>query len=106
MTHLAAKTRETRPDSTSTIWVWSTCTAFCGWSNSFYQIVQTNLQYNIAPSAMVALQGAGATVGVLRGVTPHQNAGKRRELYLDPKQRKTLHKAATGAVRDLIEAVM
>jgi hypothetical protein len=35
-------------------------------------------------------------------MTPHKNAGKRRELYLDPKQHKALHKAATGAARDLI----
>ncbi len=40
------KKRETRPDGTSTTWTWSTCTSFCGWSNSFYQIAQTAFQTN------------------------------------------------------------
>jgi integrase len=42
----------------------------------------------------------------LRAVTPYKNAGKRRNLYLDLRQRRALLKAATGAVRDLIEAVI
>jgi len=40
------KNKETRPDGTSTTWTWSACTSFCGWSNSFYQIAQTNYQTN------------------------------------------------------------
>jgi hypothetical protein len=35
----------------------------------------------------------------LRAVTPYKNAGKRRNLYLDLRQRRALLKAATGAVR-------
>lgn len=42
----------------------------------------------------------------LAAVTPYKNAGKRRELYLDRRQRKALHKAASGALRDLIAAAM
>ena len=40
------KTKETRPDGTSTAWTWSACTAYCGWSNSAYQIAQTVYQTN------------------------------------------------------------
>ena len=40
------KTKETRPDGTSTQWVWSLCAADCGWSNSVYQIAQTSYQTN------------------------------------------------------------
>jgi YD repeat-containing protein len=40
------KTKETRPDSTSTTWAWSSCTSDCGWSNSVYQIAQTAYQAN------------------------------------------------------------
>jgi integrase len=42
----------------------------------------------------------------LRAVTPYKNAGKRRNLYLDLRQRRAPLKAATGAVRDLIDAVI
>jgi integrase len=42
----------------------------------------------------------------LAAVTPYKNAGKRRDLYLDIKQRRALLKAASGAARDLIEAVI
>jgi integrase len=42
----------------------------------------------------------------LAAVAPHKNAGKRRDLYLDIKQRRALLKAASGALRDLIEAVI
>ena len=40
------KTKETRPDGTSTGWSWSACTSYCGWSNSVYQIAQTIYQTN------------------------------------------------------------
>ena len=40
------KTKETRPDSTSTTWTWSMCTSYCGWSNSVYQIAQASYQSN------------------------------------------------------------
>jgi RHS repeat-associated protein len=40
------KTRETRPDGTSTGWAWSLCTSYCGWSSSVYQIAQTAYQTN------------------------------------------------------------
>jgi integrase len=40
----------------------------------------------------------------LEAVTPHKNAGKRRDLYLDIKQRRALLKGASGALRDLIKA--
>src|SRR6202042_2483108 len=36
------KTKETRPDSTSTGWAWTLCTSYCSWSNSVYQIAQTS----------------------------------------------------------------
>lgn len=50
---------------------------------------------------------APATLQIeLMAVKPHKNAGKRRELYLDRTQRKALHKAAAGALRDLLDAVM
>jgi site-specific recombinase XerD len=39
-----------------------------------------------------------------RDVKPLPNAGRRRDLYLDIKQRRALLKASVGAVRDLIEA--
>lgn len=39
-----------------------------------------------------------------KAVKPHKNAKKRRELFLDVKQRRALVRAAKGAVRDLIEA--
>jgi len=39
-----------------------------------------------------------------RAVKPHKNAGTRRELYLDIKQRRALLNACTGAVRNLVEA--
>jgi integrase len=42
----------------------------------------------------------------LAAVSPHKNAGKRRDLYLDIKQRRALIKVASGALRDLIEAVI
>jgi RHS repeat-associated protein len=35
------KSKETRPDATYTTWAWNACTSFCGWSNSVYQIAQT-----------------------------------------------------------------
>jgi RHS repeat-associated protein len=38
------KTSETRPDGTSTTWAWSLCSAYCGWSNSVYQVAQTAYQ--------------------------------------------------------------
>lgn len=41
-----------------------------------------------------------------RSVKQHKNADKRREIFLDLTQRRALLGAATGAVRDLIEAVM
>jgi integrase len=41
-----------------------------------------------------------------RQVKPHKGAGKRRDLYLDIKQRRALLKAATGAVRNLMEAAI
>jgi len=40
------KSKETRPDSTLTTWTWNTCSSFCGWSNSVYQVAQTNYQAN------------------------------------------------------------
>jgi integrase len=41
------------------------------------------------------------------GITPFEKAGKRRDLFLDLKQRRALLKAAKGrALRDLISAVM
>ena len=40
------KSKKTRPDGTSSTWTWSTCSSFCGWTNSFYQIAQTNYQTN------------------------------------------------------------
>ncbi len=50
---------------------------------------------------------APATLAIeLAGITPFENAGKRRNLYLDLRQRRALLKAASGAVRDLIEAAM
>lgn len=39
-----------------------------------------------------------------RAVKPHKNAGSRRELYLDIKQRRAFLKACSGALRDLVEA--
>ena len=39
-----------------------------------------------------------------RAVKPHKNAGSRRELYLDIKQRRAFFKACSGAIRDLVEA--
>jgi integrase len=39
-------------------------------------------------------------------VEPHKDANKRRDLYLDLKQRRALLKVATGAIKDLIEAAM
>jgi len=41
-----------------------------------------------------------------KDVKPLPGANRRRDLYLDLKQRRALLKAATGAVRDLIEAVI
>ncbi|MHB1813427.1 MAG: tyrosine-type recombinase/integrase [Steroidobacteraceae bacterium] len=41
-----------------------------------------------------------------RSVKQHRNADNRREIFLDLGQRRALLEAATGAVRDLIEAVM
>jgi RHS repeat-associated protein len=38
------KTKETRPDGTSTGWAWSLCASHCGWSNSVYQIAQSAIQ--------------------------------------------------------------
>jgi RHS repeat-associated protein len=40
------KTKETRPDGTSTSWAWTLCTSYCGWSDSVYQIAQTAYQTN------------------------------------------------------------
>jgi RHS repeat-associated protein len=40
------KSKETRPDGTSTTWTWTDCTSYCGWSNSVYQIAQTLYQVN------------------------------------------------------------
>jgi integrase len=42
----------------------------------------------------------------LRRVKPLPGGKKRRDLYLDLKQRRALLKAATGAARDLIEAAI
>jgi RHS repeat-associated protein len=42
----ARKTKEIRPDGTSTTWTRSACTSSCGWSNSVYQIAQTAYQTN------------------------------------------------------------
>jgi integrase len=39
-------------------------------------------------------------------VKPYKGAGKRRDLYLDRKQRKALVAASTGALSDLLEAAM
>jgi integrase len=41
-----------------------------------------------------------------RSVKAFKGASKRRDLYLDLKQRRAMLKAATGAIRDLIEAAM
>ena len=41
-----------------------------------------------------------------KDVKPLPGGDKRRDLYLDVKQRRALLKAATGAVRDLIEAAI
>lgn len=41
-----------------------------------------------------------------RAVKQHKNADKRREIFLDLAQRRALLAAASGAVRDLIEAVI
>lgn len=41
-----------------------------------------------------------------RSVKQHRNADRRREIYLDLAQRRALLDAATGGVRDLIEAVI
>jgi integrase len=41
-----------------------------------------------------------------RSVKPFKNAGSGRTIYLDREQRKAFLKAATGSVRNLIEAVM
>lgn len=41
-----------------------------------------------------------------RAVRPHKNAGKRRTLYLDKKQRRAMLKACDGAIGDLVEAAM
>lgn len=38
-------------------------------------------------------------------VAPHKGASRRRDLFLDLKQRRALLEAATGALRDLMEAV-
>jgi RHS repeat-associated protein len=40
------KTKETRPDGTSTTWTWTMCTSYCGWSNSVYQVAQSLYQTN------------------------------------------------------------
>jgi RHS repeat-associated protein len=40
------KTLETRPDSTSTSWAWSSCASHCGWGNSEYQVAQNLYQTN------------------------------------------------------------
>ena len=48
----------------------------------------------------------GHLIAELRAIGPIKKAGKRRGLYLDPKQRRALLKAAKGAVHDLIESVM
>jgi integrase len=40
------------------------------------------------------------------GITPFEKAGKRRDLYLDLKQRRALLKATKGALRDFLSAVM
>jgi integrase len=42
----------------------------------------------------------------LAAVSPHKNAGKRRDLYLDIKQRRAALKGAKGALRDLMEAAV
>jgi len=42
----------------------------------------------------------------VKGIVPFEKAGKRRELYLDLRQRRALLKAAAGPLRDLIEAAM
>lgn len=49
---------------------------------------------------------AGTRAQEWRDVKPLPGANKRRELYLDLKQRRALLKAAKGAVHDLIEAVI
>ena len=40
------KTSEKRPDGTSTVWAWSLCSSYCGFSNSVYQVAQTQYQTN------------------------------------------------------------
>jgi RHS repeat-associated protein len=40
------KTSATHADGTSTAWIWSTCTSYCGWSSSVYQVAQTAYQTN------------------------------------------------------------
>ncbi|HEX4243233.1 MAG TPA: RHS repeat-associated core domain-containing protein [Steroidobacteraceae bacterium] len=40
------KTKESRPDGTSTTWTWSSCTLHCGVSNSVYQVARTMYQSN------------------------------------------------------------
>jgi integrase len=41
-----------------------------------------------------------------RDVKPYKNAGKRRDLYLDLKQRRALLAKTEGALKDLLEAAM
>ena len=40
------KSWEQRPDKTWTFWNWLSCTSYCGWNNSAYQIQQTQYQTN------------------------------------------------------------
>lgn len=55
----------------------------------------------------VADRRVPATVAIeWRAVRQHRNADRRRDIFLDLTQRRALLGAATGAVRDLIEAVM
>ncbi len=56
--------------------------------------------------AVVNRQVPASAAQEWRDVKPMKGAGNRRGLYLDLTQRRALLKAATGAVRDLIEAAM
>jgi integrase len=56
--------------------------------------------------AVTNRQVAATAAQEWRDVKQHVKADGRREIYLDVKQRRALLAAATGAVRDLIEAAM
>jgi hypothetical protein len=56
--------------------------------------------------AVTHRQVSAAATQEWRHVKAHNNAGTRRDLYLDLAQRRALLQHASGAIRDLIEAVM